>query len=349
LVAAVEQSKLDAAASDLANAVAVGQVEAASLYFRQGSDVFARAFGKAKSPDDIFLLASISKPMSVTALMSLFDRGEFRLGDPVTKFIPEFTTGSRSKITIRQLLTHSSGLPDQLPENEVLRKRHAPLSEFVQSAVQTPLLFAPGSKYSYSSMGILLATEVAYRITGIEFLAFMNEVLFEPLEMKNSALGLGRFKLEETMRCQITSAAPESGGGDSTAKEWDWNSHYWRSLGAPWGGVHGSATDVGKFFGEFLYPTGSLLNRETAQLMVRNHNPIGRTPRGLGFGVSKEVGSPGCSDKTFGHTGSTGTLAWADPPADAICVVLTTLPAQAADPHPRKQVSDGIVRAITLS
>ena len=67
---------------------------------------------------------------------------------------------------MRQLMTHVSGLPDQLPENSTLRARHAPLGEFVRGAMKTPLLFAPGSEYRYSSMAILLAAEVAQRISG---------------------------------------------------------------------------------------------------------------------------------------------------------------------------------------
>ena len=76
-------------------------------------------------------------------------------------------------------------------------------------------------------MAILLAAEVARRISGVEFSAFMDETVFRPLEMEHSALGLGRFPLEATMRCQAEGAAPESGAGDPTAREWDWNSAYW--------------------------------------------------------------------------------------------------------------------------
>ena len=94
---------------------------------RQGKSVFAKSFGESQSPNDIFLLASISKPMSATALMTLYDQGKLRLTDTVKKFIPEFTGAGRNKITVRQLLTHVSGLPDQLPENQSLRKRHAEL------------------------------------------------------------------------------------------------------------------------------------------------------------------------------------------------------------------------------
>lgn len=339
--------KLHEAVGVLAKAAAEGQIHAASLYVRHQGAEFARPFGAAKSADDIFLLASISKPISVAAVMTLYDQGRFDLDDPVKKFIPEFTGDGREQISIRQLLTHVSGLPDQLPENETLRKRHAALSDFVQGAIKTPLLFQPGSPYRYSSMAILLAAEIAQRITKKDFKTIVDETVFQPLKMTRSALGLGPFKLEETMRAQVENAAPESGAGDPSAKEWDWNSPFWRNLGAPWGGAHGSAPDVARFFAEFLHPSGKALKPDTARLMVRNHNREGLTPRGLGFAVGAQAGGKGCSEQTFGHTGSTGTLCWADPATDTICVVLTTLPWQAATPHPARLASDRVASAVS--
>jgi CubicO group peptidase (beta-lactamase class C family) len=342
----VKQEKLDAAAGVLSNAAADGVVHAASLYVRQGTHEFARAFGAAKSADDIFLLASITKPISIAALMTLYDQGMFRLDDPVKKFIPDFTGGERDKITVLQLLTHVCGLPDQLPENNSLRSGHAKLSQFVEAAIRTPLLFSPGTQYRYSSMGILLAAEIARRISGTEFIELVDKTVLEPLAMKHSALGLGRFKIDQTMRCQVEKAAPESGAGDPKAKDWDWNSPFWRNLGAPWGGAHGSAPDVARFLAEFLHAQGKCVKPETARLMIKNHNRDGLTSRGLGFAVGTSAGSPGCSEKTFGHNGATGTLAWADPATDTICVVLTTLPERAVRPHPGRVASDLVAEAV---
>ncbi|MEQ8785525.1 MAG: serine hydrolase domain-containing protein [Pirellulaceae bacterium] len=304
------------------------------------------AFGAAKSVDDVFLLASISKPILAAAVMKLYDEGKFGLDDPVQKFLPDFVGDGREKITMRQLLTHVSGLPDQLPENSKLRASHDPLSEFVDAAIRTPLLFEPGTRYSYSSMAILLASEVAQRITGADFPTLVDEAIYKPLEMRHSAMGLGRLKLENLMRCQVEQAAPESGAGDPAAKKWDWNSPYWRKLGAPWGGAHGSAQDVARFLAEFLHPSGKTLKPETARLMITNQNRPGIRSRGLGFDVGTNAGSPGCSEKTFGHGGSTGTLCWSDPATDTICVVLTTLPTRAANPHPRNVVSDRVAEAV---
>jgi CubicO group peptidase (beta-lactamase class C family) len=338
-------SRWDDAAEVLERAVASKQVDAAVLHVRHKGEAFTRHFGRA-ADDAMFLLGSVSKPINVTAVMTLFDQGKFQLDDRVKKFLPAFTGDGRDAVTIRHLLTHTSGLPDQLANNNELRKQHAPLTEFAAQAVRTRLDFAAGARYQYSSMGILLATRVAELISGSDILTLVDRTVFQPLGMKHSAQGLGRFKLEEMVTCQMDGAAPESGAGDPKAKEWDWNSPYWRKLGAPWGGTHASAPDIGTFLDEFLGARGKAVKPETARLMIKNHNPEGFTPRGLGFGVGKGAGSPGCSERTFGHSGSTGTLCWADPASETICVVLTSLPSRAARPHPREVAAERVAAAV---
>ena len=170
-------------------------------------------------------------------------------------------------------------------------------------------------------------------------LSFVQKSVLEPLSMRHSAQGMGPFTLGELEPVQTEFAAPEAGGGTADTKDWDWNSAYWRALGAPWGGTHASAPDIAKFLAEFLYPQGRVLKADTARLMTRNHNRAGETPRGLAFNVGVHSGSPGCSEKTFGHAGSTGTIAWADPETHTICVVLTSLPDNAFHPHPRDLAS----------
>jgi CubicO group peptidase (beta-lactamase class C family) len=333
------------AAEVLERATAAKQVHAAVLHVAQKKESFTRAFGKAASADAMFLLGSISKPINVAAVMTLFDGGEFRLDDRVRKFLPTFTGEGRDAVTIRHLLTHSSGLPDQLANNNDLRKRHAPLSEFAKEAIRTRLSFVAGTQYQYSSMGILLAARIAEEISKKDISTLVDRAVFQPLGMKHSAQGLGRFQSEEMVACQMEGAAPESGAGDPQAKEWDWNSPYWRKLGAPWGGTHASAPDVATFLDEFLGARGKIVKPETARLMVENHNPAGFTPRGLGFVVGKAAGSSGCSERTFGHTGSTGTLCWADPETETICVVLTSLPRRGAKRHPRDLAGERVAGA----
>jgi CubicO group peptidase (beta-lactamase class C family) len=345
LFAAFRAGRWDDAAAVLERATAAKQVDAAVLLVAQKGESFTRHFGKAASGDAMFLLGSISKPINVTAVMTLFDQGKFQLDDRVKKFLPAFTGDGRDEVTIRHLLTHTSGLPDQLANNNELRKRHAPLTEFAEQALRTRLDFAPGARYQYSSMGILLAARIAELLSGSEIRTLVDRTVFQPLGMQHSAQGLGRFKLEEMVTCQMEGAAPESGSGDPQAREWDWNSPYWRKLGAPWGGTHASAPDIARFLVEFLEARGKVVRPETARLMIKNHNPAGFHPRGLGFDVGKAAGSPGCSERTFGHTGSTGTLCWADPESETICVVLTSLPRRGAKRHPRELAAERVAAA----
>ncbi|OAI53656.1 serine hydrolase [Planctomyces sp. SCGC AG-212-M04] len=342
LRAAVGSKGFDEAAAILTKATESKQISAASLYVSRGQDSRSQFFGTARSIDAMYLLGSISKPICMTAVMTLYDQGQFRLDDPVKKFLPKFTGDERDSVTIKHLLTHTSGLPDQLPENGKLRKEHASLDEFAEHAIRTPLQFAPGSRYQYASMGILLAAHIAEKISGLDIRQLVQRSVFDPLGMTRSAQGLGKFKIDDFVPLQMEGAAPESGGGDPSSKDWNWNSPYWRALGAPWGGTHCSAPDVGRFLAEFLFKQGKVVKPATATLMTTNQNPAGITPRGLGFNVSAAAGSKGCSDKTFGHTGSTGQLCWADPATETICVVLTSLPALAANPHPRERAGAAI-------
>lgn len=345
LFSAVSGARWDEAAEVLERATTDKKVAAAVLHVAQGNESFTRYFGKASSEDAMFLLGSISKPINVTAVMTLFDHGKFRLDDRVQKYLPDFTGDGRENVTIAHLLTHVSGLPDQLANNNEMRKQHASLVEFAKQVMRTKLDFAPGSRYQYSSMGILLATRIAEIISGSDILTLTDRTVFQPLGMKHSAQGLGKFKLEEMVPVQMDGAAPESGGGDPKAREWDWNSPYWRKLGAPWGGTHASAPDLARFLDEFLGARGKVVKPDTARLMIKNHNPTGYTPRGLGFVTGKAAGSPGCSEQTFGHTGSTGTLFWADPVSRTICVVLTSLPRRGAQRHPRELAAERVAAA----
>lgn len=302
-----------------------GMLQHAVLRVQRGSEVTQRAFGKA-TPDSMFLLGSITKPLTAAAVMVLVDRGELRLSDAAVKYLPEFNEGPRKDITIEQLLTHTSGLPDQLENNAELRANHAPLADFVKGAVRTPLLFAPGTRYHYQSMGILLAAEIVERVAKTSLPKFLQEHVFAPLGMKRTVLGLGGFAKADMVPMQTEHAAPEAGGGDPKAREWDWNSDYWRNLAAPWGGAHSTAADIAAFLRCFLHPDGKVLREANARLMITDHTPKLEAHRGIGFMVGAVGLGKGGSARAFGHSGSTGTLAWADPATDTSFVLLTSLP-----------------------
>ncbi len=129
------------------------------------------------------------------------------------KYLPEFSGDGREKVTLRHLMTHVSGLPDQLPENLQLRRSRASLEQFAQAAMKTPLHFAPGTRYEYSSMAILLATEIARRLTGKSILELVETNVAKPLGLAATALGIGSLPDSQRVAMQIEHAAPEAGGG----------------------------------------------------------------------------------------------------------------------------------------
>ena len=346
------ESCSDKASEILEIAIELGTLKAASFCFRQGDLTFSRDFGIARSlaqqPVESgvskvpsYLLGSITKPIVIAGLISLFDDFGLSIDDPIRKYLPDFPSNNFDRITIGHLLTHTSGLPDQLPNNEELRSRHAPLSDFVDACKQLAPAFKPGDAYEYSSMGILLGAEIAQRISRVDIAELVQVRILKLLGMNHSALGIGTLSEDCLMPCQVEYGAPEAGGGRSDASTWNWNSTYWRSLGAPWGGAHASAEDIAKFLEAFLKPTSVPFRSERKRMMITNWNASGIESRGLGFDVDMRSSGVMTSESTFGHSGSTGTMAWADPARSRICVVLTTLPAGAlpAGAHPRDQVS----------
>src|SRR4051812_13580856 len=289
LAMALRRQKVDEAVKLIQSRIDSGDVRAASLHVRCGKDIFQQGFGAAKAPRSVFLLASISKPMTSSAVMLLSDRGKLSIDDPVKKFIPEFHGGEKDNIVIRHLLTHTSGLPDMLPENDDLRKRHAPLKDFVAATCATPLLFSPGTKVKYQSMGILLAGEIVQRVSGRTLPDFLRAEIYGPLGMRDTSLDLGGRALAATMQVQV----PEQ-------NDWDWNTAYWRNLASPWGGAHSTAADVARFLEYFVRPTPAVLKPATAASMIVDHTGGLTPPWGLGWTLARGFGKQS-SARTFGH------------------------------------------------
>ncbi len=343
-----DTARLDEAAKVMDGWIADGRVQGASILVTQGSHKYARNFGTAQSrdkgPEPVFLLASITKPITAAAVMTLVDAGQLSLGDKVAKFFPAFTGEGRETITVRHCLTHTGGLPDMLADDEMLREKHAALADYREGAIKAPLKFAPGSKYSYSSMGILLSAEIAQKITGKSFPDIVEDRVFKPLGMHHTGYGLRGRANSTTVPSQGAPAMTEA--GKKSWNSWNWNSAYWRNLGAPWGGALGSAADIARFYEEFLNQRGRILKPATESLMITNQSPSGVKASGLGFDLPPSVGAPSCGPRTFGHNGSTGTYSWADPDTGTVCVVLTSLYEAAVRPHPIHLVGDLVAQAV---
>jgi CubicO group peptidase (beta-lactamase class C family) len=162
--------------------------------------------------------------------------------------------------------------------------------------------------------------------------------------MRRTTFGLRGRSNASTVPSQAAPAISED--GKKSWRDWNWNSDYWRNLGAPWGGALGTAADINRFYVEFLNLRGRILKPETERMMVVNQSPAGVKASGLGFDLPPGVGAPACGPRTFGHNGSTGTLSWADPDTGTVCVVLTTLYEAAVRPHPTHLVSDLVAAAV---
>jgi CubicO group peptidase (beta-lactamase class C family) len=329
----MSQAGIDGAARLLASEVESDRIGAAAiLVARRGKIVLHKGFGRmsgspgaaAVQPDSIFLLASITKPVTACALMLLVERGMVSLADPVNRYLPEFKGGDRDRVQVRDLLSHTSGLPDMLPENTDLRRAHAPLSDFVKHTYTTPLLFPPRTAVRYQSMGILLAGAIVEKISGMPLRDFEKKEIFDRLGMKNSALGLGGRRIRDLVSCP-------PGRNRADDERFGPNSEYWRDMGHPWGGMHSTAYDLGILLQTFLqggmHDGTRVFSPATVAAMTSDQNAGLDAPWGLGWalGRSRVWNAFGdlVSPRAFGHSGATGTVAWADPETELACVILT--------------------------
>ncbi|MBA3316394.1 MAG: beta-lactamase family protein [Planctomycetota bacterium] len=310
--------------------------------------------------DAIFTVASITKPIVAMAVMLLVERGEITLGDKVTSFIPEFAGKGRYGVRMRHLLTHTSGLPDLLPQDRALRQANASLSAFLSGVCKAELLFPPGRGVAYSSCGFLLLGEIVTRVTGSPLPEFLRTELFEPLAMNNTSLGapLNWFDGSFRERFAEVRVPAEQADGDS----WNWNSRYWRTVGAPWGGLLSTPMDLAAF-AHLMLTEGrcgdrQIVSRATIAAAVGNQlEPMREVPeadrrcRPWGFGWRLNWPAHGAwfgdvlSESAYGHWGATGTLLWIDPTFDAFAVLLTTQP-QDPDGRYLARLSNALVASL---
>ncbi|WP_417387805.1 serine hydrolase domain-containing protein [Gimesia sp.] len=312
--------------------------------------------------DTIFLVASITKPIVVSGVLKLLEEGELLLGDRVKRFIPEFGCAGKHGITLRHLMTHTSGLPDMLPDNQELRAANAPLSEFVRQICELTPDEPPGRMVQYQSTGIAILGEVISRITGQSCADYLRQSLFEPLQMSDTALGLpDEWTRGENPRIDRIAEIRIPAELD-VEPHWDWNSSYWRQFGAPWGGLLTTPADLSKFAGMLRaggrYQDQQILSPQTIREATRDQLPSitglsFAARQGKGWGLGWQIVSAFNSDyygdllsrSAFGHGGATGTVFWVDPELDASAIIVTTEP---QEPHGRylSRITNQIVASI---
>lgn len=284
-----------------------------------------------------FLIASPTKPIVATAAMMLVEQGEICVSDHVSKYIHEFGSGEKADIRIAHLLTHTSGLPDMLPNNEQLRRQHAPLTEYQRETNRVELVYAPGTRVHYQSTGILTLSTIIEFVSGQNTRDFLEANLFSRLGMSATELGTTDDVLNSE-RPPVASMVEELEGHD----QWGWNSVYWRKLGAPWGGLIANVEDLGTFCRQLLQihaGHSGLISNSTLKSMTTNQlatfpklrpGSSASVPWGYGWQLNwpnhpRGFGSV-LSQRAYGHWGATGTLVWIDPEALIYGVILTNEP-----------------------
>lgn len=291
----------------------------------------------------VFLTASLTKPVVAMGILKLLEQGQLRLHDRVSDLVPEFGGAGRYPVEVRHLLTHTSGLPDLLPNDRELRGRNAPLSEFLAELCQCKPAFPPGRGVQYQSSGFILLAEILQRLTQTDFRAWLAENVFEPLKMRQSWLGLplDRPNARDRILARLIPVVlpKEQVGHDG----WNWNSDYWRRLGAPWGGLFSTTGDLGRLaqsllrggqtaIGANLWSPATVAAATCNQLAtLREISEVdSRTrPWGLGWRLNwRDTATFGdlLGPRAYGHWGATGTLMWIDPDPGIYAVILTSRP-----------------------
>jgi beta-lactamase class C len=316
---------------------------AAAAVWHRGEVVAERYAGEANpgNPVDehtLFALASVTKPVTAATAVALVDEGRFGLDDRVVDLVPEFQQAAggvaefeahRESITVRQLLCHTSGLPEDLKRG-AFRSSAAPTLEQITDAMcAQPLEYEPGTQMIYSNSGFGVLGRLVEHVTGDDFWDVAWQKVLDLLQMRDTIDRPGP-ALDE----RIAAVQDPTGEGRPTES---YNTQYWRDLGIPWGGLYGSASDLARFAGAFLAGDATLFSRDLMREMVTDqlHGLPGTVQSlrvhwpeaswGLGWEVkgSKRKHWTGelTSPATFCHFGAAGTLLWADPEHDLALAV----------------------------
>jgi len=332
-------------------AVSNGEIPGAvALIARNGKIVFWKAYGMADNgsgrtmkKDDIFRIASMSKAITATAVMMLWEEGKFRLDDPISKYIPEFknpqvlkefkykdtsytTVPATGEITIRQLLTHTSGLGygeiDKDERFKLIYKKagitdlftteRISIGDNIKKLAQLPLHHNPGEKFTYCE-GLDVLGYFIEVISGKPFDIFLREHLFDPLGMTDTWFYLPESKAERLVSVQYKYEEKNWLNYPVTFYDPEYPIKGEKTFFSGGAGLCSTAKDYATFLQ--MYLNGGELNgkrflsRTTIQTIMQNqtgdlYGTGAGKHYGLGFGVTNEEGL------TIGGRGGIGTLFW---------------------------------------
>jgi beta-glucosidase-like glycosyl hydrolase/CubicO group peptidase (beta-lactamase class C family) len=324
------------------------------------------SFGKQKyeanshvvTTDTMYDIASLTKVVVTTTLVEKLVEGDFpsplNLDAPIERYLPEWPKGPqpewRHKVTVRNLMTHTSGLP---PFKEYWRTSTSK-QETLSRIFAEPLEYEPGTKVVYSDLGIILMAEIIQRLTGKPLDVLANENIFGPLGMKHSM-----YNPPKTMWPEI---APTEFDSQLRHRMLQGEVHDENAfaIGGVSGhaGVFSTAPDLAVFCQMLLnggvYAHQRILKRATI-VEFTAPQPLAQNTRTLGWVVPTEGGSSGhyFSSHSYGHTGFTGTTIWIDPDRQLFVVLLTNRVHPTREDHKiaevRPAVHDAVMNSLGLA
>ena len=292
-----------------------------------GLMVYRKAFGfRAVNPilepmtlDTVFDMASLTKVMATTgSIMRMVQLGQVKLNDPVARYIPDFAQNGKEEVTIRQLLTHYSGLRADLD----LRPSISGADEANRRANAEKLINPPGSTFLYSDINFIVLGELVQKVSGSAAEPVRRNVHLCSLGMKTTQFLPPMSLLARTAPTQVNEKTGEvlrAVVHDPTA----------RAMGGVAGhaGLFSTADDTARFAQAILNGGSPVWSKEIVEKMTTPQQPPNLTVvRGLGW----DIDSPFSSNRgdllpvgSFGHTGFTGTSLWIDPTTNSYIVLLT--------------------------
>ncbi len=264
--------------------------------------------------ETVYDLASLTKVIGLTtACMMLVGEGKLDLDAPVQRYVPAFRGANKERVTIRHLLTHSSGLPAWRPLYIEATTRTVAFA----MADTTPLLRQPGDTFVYSDLGAMVLTQVVEGLTGQRLDAYLDAHEFKPLGMTST-----RFLPPSEWRNRIAPTERSQDGTIILGTVHDENA--WK-LGGVSGhaGLFSTGPDLARF-ARWLLTAWSKDSGRVRGFTKRQDIPPGSS-RALGWDTPSENSSAGTKlgAHAFGHTGFTGTSIWIDPDKDLFIILLT--------------------------
>lgn len=274
--------------------------------------------------ETIYDLASVSKVIATTAAcMILYDRGLFKLDQPLIELLPGFADSSaeqkdaRRQVTLRMLLAHSSGLPAYIKLFQTAHNK----DELLKQALRVPLTAAPGSRAEYSDIGFILLGEALQKLSGEPLDQFCQREIFAKLNLSHAC-----FNPPADMKSSIPPTED-----DRTFRhrliQGEVNDENASVLGGVAGhaGCFASSLDVSVFAQCMLRGGTPLVRRETVEIFTRREDFPHGTSRALGWDTPSQPSQSGkyFSSRSYGHLGYTGTSLWIDPDRQLSVTLLT--------------------------